>query len=199
VFLPRLNPLELAVGREPVNDPDWIYELKYDVFRALAYYEHGRVELVSPSGNLYPRFGDLCTSLEAELHVDAAILDGEICCFDSKGFPEFDEIFSNRGTPCFVVFDLLNLNGIDFRPKPLLVRKSVLSHIAPLGSRNLLLAHHVLEHGVELYAAACRRNLEGIVAKHGQAPYALIGGRSPWIEIRNPAYRQRRETGTTET
>lgn len=188
--LPCFSPLELGRAREPFDHSEWIYELKYDGFRALLYLDQGEARLVSRKGITYTRFGDLTAELAETIRIRNAVLDGEIVCLDAKGRPQFDQLFYRRGTPAFVVFDLLWLNGRDYRPEPLLFRKCTLATIISSGSPCLLNAQYVLERGVDLYRLTCERDLEGIVAKHGQAPYAPIAHRSPWLKIKNPKYTQ---------
>ena len=189
-MLPQLTPLRLAVARAPFDHPDWLFELKYDGWRALAYLEKGHVRLISRNGRVYRRFDDLCASLATTISAREAILDGEIVCLDADGRPRFNDLFHRRGTPSFVAFDLLWLNGIDYRPKPLLNRTSALSTIVPATSDCLLHADHVLERGVDFFKLVCERDLEGVVAKLTQAPYAEIKGKTPWFKIKNPHYSQ---------
>lgn len=189
-MLPLVTPLRLGVCRAPFDHPEWIFELKYDGFRALLYIENGTARMISRNGNVYRRFDELGAALAETIRVRDAIIDGEIACLDPEGRPQFNELLYRRAQPCFVVFDLLWLNGQDQRQSELLYRKAVLSTLVPHGTDCVLQAQHVLEYGQKLYAAACRRNLEGIVAKWGRAPYAEARGKSPWLKIRNPAYTQ---------
>ena len=65
--------------------PIWIYEIKWDGFRALAYVEDGVCRLTSRNGNVLKSFPDLAAGLPNELRANAAVLDGEIVCLDSDG------------------------------------------------------------------------------------------------------------------
>ena len=69
--------MPLAVLPQPFSHPDWIFELKYDGFRALAHIDNG-VELISRKGIVYKSFGNLCRQIFECLKVDDAVLDGEI-------------------------------------------------------------------------------------------------------------------------
>jgi len=77
----------------------------------------------------------------------------------------------NRSDPVYCAFDLLWLNGSDYREKPLLHRKAVLRQIVPSGSPCVLHDTEIMERGVDLFRVACERNLEGIVAKHRDSVY----------------------------
>jgi len=145
--------------------------------------EEGQTRLVSRNDHVYTRFPALCTELRKDLRGDEAVIDGEIVCLDAQGRPHFDQLFDRRGTPSFVAFDLLWMNGRDYRPRPLLERQAELAGVLPAESRCVLRAQHVAEHGVDLFRLACERDLEGIVAKHSAAPYATVSGRSPWVKI----------------
>src|SRR5689334_6429304 len=100
----QFSPMRLAVRREPFDHPDWLYELKFDGFRALAFIESGSCRLVSRNAHVYKSFPALCASL-AQLPREA-ILDGEIVCLDREGRPQFDKLFYRRGEPYFYAFDV---------------------------------------------------------------------------------------------
>ena len=82
--------------RELASHPDWLYELKYDGFRSLAYIERDNVRLVSRKGHQYKRFEALCIHLGAAL-LGESILDGEIVCLDGQGRPKFYDLMFRRG------------------------------------------------------------------------------------------------------
>lgn len=167
LVLPRFTPLTLGRTRDPFDHPAWVFELKYDGFRALLYLDRGRAKIVSRNGNHMKRFDALAGELAQDIRVREAIVDGEICCLDRKGRPDFNALFYGRGKPCFVAFDLLYMNGRDYREHGLLARKSRLSIAIGSSSACALNAQYVLERGVDLYRTVCKRDLEGIVAKHG--------------------------------
>jgi bifunctional non-homologous end joining protein LigD len=91
--------MRLAVRREPFDHADWLYEVKYDGFRALAFIESGSCRLVSRKAHVYKSFPGLCASLAKLSH--QAVLDGEIVCLDCDGRPQFDKLFYRRGDPYF--------------------------------------------------------------------------------------------------
>ena len=87
------QPMPLVKRPLPFDDPDWIFELKYDGFRALAIIEHGRAQLVSRNGHHFASFTDLGNCIGAALpRVQRAVLDGEIVCVDDLGKPHFKEL-----------------------------------------------------------------------------------------------------------
>jgi bifunctional non-homologous end joining protein LigD len=89
--------MRLAIRREPFSHPDWIWELKYDGFRALLRASGGRVDLISRRGNVYKSFAPLCADLARALAGLEALIDGEIACLDTEGRPQFYELLRRRG------------------------------------------------------------------------------------------------------
>ena len=98
----------------PFDHPHFVFELKHDGFRCLAYISESRCDLVSRRKYSYKSFDSLKTAL-AKLKATDAILDGEICCLDSQGRSQFNELLYRRGEPALYCFDLLWLNGQDLR------------------------------------------------------------------------------------
>jgi bifunctional non-homologous end joining protein LigD len=122
-MLPRITPIAPTRIRAPFDHQDWVFELKHDGFRALAYIEDGSCRLISRKQIQYKSFGGLATAL-AGLHVDDAILDGEIVCLAADGRSQFRELMhGRRQDACFYAFDLLWHDGEDLRPLPLVERK----------------------------------------------------------------------------
>ena len=184
--LPHFAPLRLDQISNPFSHSDCLFELKYDGFGALLYLEKGRSRLLSRNGRIHFRFARLAAALSAGLGVHDAVLDGEIVCLDDQGRPQFARRLPGRQQPCFAAFDLLWLNGQDYRPMPLLARKTMLARIVPDRSTKIFAVQHRIEAGVELFAEACRNDMGGIVAKHSRSPYRLLKGHSPWLKIKNP-------------
>src|SRR5690349_19457895 len=122
--------MPLLKRRSPFDDPDWIFELKYDGFRALAVIEHGRAQLLSRNGHPFASFADLGKQIAAALPKVKAVIDGEICSLDRRGRPQFKNLMFRRGNPpCFFAFDLLNHDGKDLRTERLLDRKQELRRL----------------------------------------------------------------------
>ena len=107
--------MPLANARAAFSHPDWIFELKWDGFRAIAYIDSGRCKLVSRKGNDFKSFPSLNESIASAAGSRSAVLDGEIVCLDRRGKPQFTELLFRRGEPRFVAFDLLRLDGEDLR------------------------------------------------------------------------------------
>jgi bifunctional non-homologous end joining protein LigD len=116
----NVEPARLVLRRQPFSHPDWLFELKYDGFRSLAYINKN-VKLVSRNGNVYKRFSALCAVL-ATLRLKDVVLDGEIICLDAQGRTRFYDLMFRRGEPRFAALDILWKDGRDLRSLPLTIR-----------------------------------------------------------------------------
>jgi bifunctional non-homologous end joining protein LigD len=184
---PRMDTAKLTLVRQPFDHPDFLFELKHDGFRALAYISDGNCELISRRRNSYKSFGELRRHL-GELKVKNAIIDGELVCLDSEGRSIFNELLLRKGCPIFYAFDFLYLNGRDLRQLPLIERKEKLRRlIEKSGLSDLICGKYVENRGVDLFKEVCQRNLEGIVAKRKNGTYTAVSG---WLKIKNPNYTQ---------
>src|SRR4051812_20780183 len=182
----------MALFRRPdiFSHPDWIFEIKHDGFRGLAYVEAEHARLLSRRGNPYKSFGELSGWIGRHLKVENAVLDGEIACLDSDGRSQFTELLYRRGDPYFYAFDILWLNGRDLRDLPLLKRKEILRDIVPASPSRILYSDHIEEHGPQIYDFACQHDLEGVVAKWKHGSSLPNSNATTWIKIKNPAYSQ---------
>jgi bifunctional non-homologous end joining protein LigD len=190
VAIPTFQPLPLVRRPQPFSHPDWLFEVKHDGFRALAYAENGSVRLVSRNGNTFTSFKQLADGSGEEIKGSSVVLDGEIVCLNENGHSQFNQLLFRRGTPRFCAFDLLWLNGRDIRELPLIERKRALRNIVPKHPDYLLYVDYIEGEGEHLFKLVCERDLEGIVAKHRWSRYAVEDGNLAWLKIRNPRYTQ---------
>jgi bifunctional non-homologous end joining protein LigD len=170
----------------PFSAHDWLFEVKWDGYRALCLFENNSVRFMSRNKKeLTKRFPELSTIHHA-LKAKSAILDGEIVGLDANGKPCFEDLQNRK--KCAIVyfaFDLLMLNHNDLRGKPLSARKNALKKIirpAP----NLRLTEYVVAEGEELFVAVSKLGLEGVVAKKIDSLY--LGGKTKdWLKIKTRA------------
>jgi bifunctional non-homologous end joining protein LigD len=182
-----MDTAQLTLVRQPFDDPNFLFELKHDGFRALAHVWDGHCELISRRRHSYKSFQDLRDNL-ANLKVKNAIIDGEIVCLDAEGRSIFNELLFRRGCPIFYAFDLLYLNDKDLRQLPLLERKEKLrALIEKSGLPDVICGKYVEGRGIDLFNELARLNLEGVVAKRKTGTYATVSG---WLKIKNPLYTQ---------
>lgn len=180
--------MPLAAFAQPFDHPDWLFELKYDGFRALAYIENGSARMVSRKGNVYKAFPELCRDLAGCIQAKSAVLDGEIVHLDQTGRSQFYSLLRRQAPQQFVAFDLLSLDGRDITRQPLLERKRLLRSIVPATSSCVVFAKSVPKNGSALYRLVCESDLEGIVAKRKDGLYTPE--ETSWVKIRNPQYSQ---------
>ena len=134
--------MPLKRHREPFSHPDWLFELKHDGFRALAFVQNGSCRLISRNGNPFSSFDSLSKAIPAELKAASGVLDGEIVCLDESGKSQFNELLFRRGEPRFYAFDLLWFNGKALRFDALSERKRQLKAIITKRIHLLLLGPH---------------------------------------------------------
>jgi bifunctional non-homologous end joining protein LigD len=184
--MPRdIAPMEMKSGEEAFNDKDWIYEVKWDGFRCIAYCDGKNVELKSKNNNLFnKKFSSISLELP-ELNL-RAVLDGEIVMMDSNGRPNFDKmIYTHQdGLLVYYVFDLLWYNGYDLRNVPLIARRKILKAILPKSGAIRFSEHFSGEKGKELYELAIKHKLEGIVAKRKNSIYKSNFRTDSWLKIK---------------
>jgi bifunctional non-homologous end joining protein LigD len=190
-MLPRIQPIAPTRIRAAFDDEAFVFELKHDGFRALAYIEDGGCRLISRKQIQYKSFAGLCGAI-SRLRVRDAILDGEIVALGSDRRSQFMDLIRHRTQNAILyAFDLLWLDGQDLRPLPLLERKLALSHLLKLShTPAILFADHVEGIGTSFYKAVCARDCEGVVAKHKHAPY--VTSPATWFKILSPDYSQAR-------
>ncbi len=162
--MPVIEPMKLSRIAAPFDNSDFVFELKHDGFRSLAYIADGRCSLISRRKNYcYKSFDALKTAL-AKLRAKTAILDGEIVCLDSEGKSRFNLLLRRRAEPVFYASDLLWLNGKDLRGLPLVERKIRLRKLIEKSDcERIIYTRHIEMRGCVLYRAICKKDLEGII------------------------------------
>jgi bifunctional non-homologous end joining protein LigD len=181
---------------EPFDSPDWLFEIKWDGYRAVAFIQNGSVRLVSRNQNdltgRYPELKDLARFIKAK----NAILDGEVVAVDDEGKPSFTlmqqrtgfrphgkRATANAEVPVlYYAFDLLYADGEDWRLVSLEQRKRKLSALIVAGDA-LRFSDHYEEHGKALFEMARSKALEGIVAKRRGSRYEERRSRE-WLKIK---------------
>ena len=195
-----VRPMLATLIKEPFDHPDWIFEVKWDGYRAVAEIREGGVSLYSRNGISFDRkFPPIVDSLRK--FGFEAVLDGEIVVVDGRGNPDFqmlqDYPKSKKGHLLYCVFDLIHCAGHDLTTLPLIRRKELLKKILP-PDPNLKFSDHVKAEGVLFFRVAKERGLEGIMAKHSQSAYR-IGKRSrQWLKVKTQLTQEGVIAGFTE-
>jgi bifunctional non-homologous end joining protein LigD len=193
--MPHAISLTLAsLSEKPFSNPDWLFEVKWDGVRGIAYVANAEVAVRSRAGreiaSEYPEVHDLANQLDAS----EAIIDGEIVALDEAGRSVFQKLQNRSGArnpsrallesipATYYAFDLLYCDGYDLRKTPLEERKRLLKQILR-PNRHIRYSEHELEKGKELYEAARKQGLEGIIGKKRNSSY--VGGRtSLWLKFK---------------
>ena len=191
-----IQPMLATVIEKPFDDPNWLFEIKWDGYRAVAFIEKGNVRLVSRNQNdLTPRYPEL-GALPEFVKAQSAILDGEVVVLDEQGRPSFSLMQQRTGIRShgrqvaprhdlpilYYAFDLLYLDGYDLRRVTLEDRKQALQKLLQTG--NLVrFSDHYPGQGQALFDAAKEKGLEGIVAKKRTSYYEERRSRE-WLKIK---------------
>jgi bifunctional non-homologous end joining protein LigD len=191
-----IHPMLATPVAKAFDDSDWLFEIKWDGYRAIAFIEDGRVRLVSRNQNdLTAQFLEL-GRLPQFVSAQRAILDGEIVALDEEGRPSFSlmqqrtgfqpgkrRLARREGVPViYDAFDLLYLDGLDLRRVTLEQRKQLLKDRIKVGEV-IQFSDHYAEKGLDLFKAAKQRGLEGIVAKKRSSTYEERRSRD-WLKIK---------------
>ena len=190
-----LEPMLATLGSAVPSGSDWLYEVKWDGYRALCFIEGGKVRMVSRRGTkLDKQFAAVAQALGQSVKADTAVIDGEVVALDENGNPSFQRLQNLTGfgtKPAvkgalpvlnFFAFDLLYLNGYDLRKAALIDRRQLLISIL-LPSEIVRYSEHFVGKGDELLKAVREKGLEGIVAKQAQSRYESKRSAS-WIKIK---------------
>jgi bifunctional non-homologous end joining protein LigD len=168
---------------------DWLFELKYDGYRILAYIEGNSVRLITRNGHDYTkRFWDVAYSLIDWADGRTMVLDGEMVVTDTAGKTDFQALQNYLKNPLahnltYIVFDLLALDGEDLRGCRLIDRKKTLEDLMQDVPKNLYYSRHVIGKGKESFRAACEAGLEGIIGKKADSVYSQSRNGS-WIKLK---------------
>jgi bifunctional non-homologous end joining protein LigD len=167
---------------EPFDDDRWLFEIKWDGFRAIARVtEHG-VTLTSRRGiDLLERFGGLAGIGEAFAR-RPLVVDGEITALDDHGKSSFQALQEGDRPLTFVAFDLLFDGSRDLRAEPLEKRKEILRSLL-IDGRGVMYSKHVIGQGKALFALARREDLEGVIGKRRDSPYRERRS-ADWVKIK---------------
>jgi bifunctional non-homologous end joining protein LigD len=191
-----VRPMLATPANRAFDNPDWLFEIKWDGYRAVGFIDKGKFRLLSRNQNeltgQYPELRNLPEYVKAE----NAVLDGEVVALDEQGRPSFSlmqqktgfraggrRVPGRRGIPImYFVFDLIYADGYDLRRVNLEERKQALAALITAGDV-VKYSDHYLEHGKALLEAARERGLEGIVAKRRSSCYEERRS-TEWLKIK---------------
>lgn len=178
-----LSPMLCTLIKKPFNDEQFLYEVKWDGYRIMAFIKAGKVVLKSRGDQDYTsKYAAVAKALN-DFSADA-VIDGEVVVLDKNGNPDFSGLQNYRdGLPvAFYVFDLLWYNGYDLKQLPLLERKAMLQSIVP--EHDIIKVSESFEDGIALFEAVKQMGLEGIVAKKKDSTYTPGKKGNSWYKTK---------------
>jgi bifunctional non-homologous end joining protein LigD len=185
-------------GTKVPASPEWIHEIKYDGFRIIVHRDGDRVRLLTRNGHDWS--GRYPWIVESALKNRSRhfVIDGEAVVLGVDGVADFNALYSRQHDQevQLYAFDVLALDGDDLRALPLSMRKTSLARLLRCRPDGIFVApFEVGEIGPDLFRAACRMGLEGLVSKHRDRAYRG-GPCRHWVKIKNresPAMRRAAE------
>ncbi len=181
-----IEPMLATLVDQPFDEPGWQYEIKWDGYRAVAFCNKGKLELMSRNHKSFnEKFYSVYNSLKA-LGLQA-VLDGEVAVLNSKGATSFGALQNWRseadGDLVYYVFDILWLNGHDLMGLPLYRRRAILHSILP-EEGTIRESRNFDTTATEFLAAAAKMGLEGIIAKKTDSEYHPGDRGRDWLKIK---------------
>lgn len=196
------KPMLATLTEKPFDDADWLFEMKWDGYRAITEWKKGKLKLYSRNGlsfiHKYPVIAEALTTLPHD-----AILDGEIVVLDEKGRPRFQKLQDYDNDPrapiVYCLFDLLFLQGKDCRGLPLLQRKELLKKLLTGHKGNILrYSDHVKESGKKFFKHVVKLDFEGMVAKKADSLYTCGIRTDEWLKVKHHNSKEAVIAGFTE-
>jgi bifunctional non-homologous end joining protein LigD len=162
----------------------WLFEVKWDGYRALASVVGGEATLVSRRGNdLTERFASVARAVERAVRTPDCVLDGEACALDEQGRSSFSVMQQGSGPLVYYVFDVLEIDGEPTIDLPLTERRRRLADLVDTRGGVVRLSD-VFDDGNALFAAAEAQGLEGIIAKKSASRYQPGKRTRDWLKVK---------------
>ena len=179
----RYEPMRATSSDAPPVGEGWVFEPKWDGYRAIVTVSGGEVTLTSRNGNdLTERFREVARAAALAITTPNAVLDGEICALDEEGRSRFSLLQESSGIPVLVLFDLLELESEPLLDLPLVERRKRLEGVVE--PRGGVLVSPQFDDGAALLAAAREQGLEGVVAKRADSAYKPGRRSSDWHKVK---------------
>ena len=199
-FPEQLSPMLATLIDQPFERTGWIFEIKWDGYRAIGYVKKGKAELLSRNQLSYSsKFKPIAESIK-DIPVDL-VMDGEIVAINEREEVSFQQLQqwqkTGKGMLVYYVFDLLWIEGFSIMHWPLIERKKLLQQVLP-DDPHIQYSDHIEERGTDFFELASEKGLEGIMAKDGTSEY-LPGVRTAnWLKIKTSMRQEAVITGFTK-
>lgn len=182
-----IKPMLATLIDEPFDDPDWVYEVKWDGYRTLGFINKGEVQLLSRNNKDFnEKYYPLKELLESwKLN---AVIDGEILVLNNKGVSNFGALQNWRseadGELVLYIFDILWYEGKNLMNLPLTERQAIMRDVIPTDDDRVRLSQTFKANGTEFFEAAGKIGLEGIMAKRASSTYSADNRSKDWLKIK---------------
>jgi bifunctional non-homologous end joining protein LigD len=180
-----IKPMLARLHDEAFDDNNWIFEIKWDGYRAIAEVKKDNVKLYSRNGlsflELYPKIPMALMKLRREV-----VLDGEIVALNKDNKPDFQKLqqYNGSGPIAYYAFDCLSVDGRSIAHLPLIERKQILKEL--LGDNDVIrYSDHVRAKGKDFFKKASTLDLEGIIAKKADSTYNFGKRNGDWLKVKN--------------
>ena len=184
----HIAPMLATLASKPFDDPDWLYEIKWDGYRVEAVVDGGKVRIWTRNLNDAETYFPRLLSPPRWIEAKQAIVDGEVVALDESGRPDFSLLQTKLGDAStgglvYQAFDLLYLDGRLLIDVPLEDRKRLLRSVLRDHPR-VRFAAHVVGDGLAFYEAAGAQGLEGVIAKLRRSRYEPGKRTTAWLKLK---------------
>jgi bifunctional non-homologous end joining protein LigD len=181
-----IKPMKATLVDEPFDDPEWLYEVKWDGYRAIATINKGDAQLISRNNLPFDKFYPIIKLLK-NWKINA-VIDGEILVLNDKGVSDFGALQNWRseadGELVYYVFDILWYEGKSLVNLPLKDRLAILKEVLPVDNDSIRQSKVFEANGIEFFKAAEKIGLEGIIAKKASSVYTADLRSREWLKIK---------------
>jgi bifunctional non-homologous end joining protein LigD len=186
-FPENIEPMLATLVDEPFHEPGWLYEIKWDGYRAISYIANGNIEIRSRNNKSFnQKFYPVHDALK-KWKINA-VVDGEIIVMNDKGAADFSDLQGWRseadGHLGYYIFDILWLEGKDLTQLPLKKRREILRSVVPAEHPTLKMSESFDAEGKEFFRLASKFGLEGIIAKKEDSVYNPGIRSREWLKIK---------------
>jgi bifunctional non-homologous end joining protein LigD len=180
----RYAPMLATLADRVPTGPGWLFEVKWDGYRAIAYLRGGDVELRSRGDqDLTERFAAVARELPRAVRTPDCVLDGEVSALDEEGRTSFSAMQKGEGPLVYYVFDVLEVEGRSLIGLPFEDRHARLAELLD-GRGSTVRLSETFDDGVALFEAAKRHGLEGIMAKRTRSVYQPGARSRDWLKVK---------------
>jgi bifunctional non-homologous end joining protein LigD len=182
----NIKPMKATLVDEPFDEPGWLFEVKWDGYRAIANIQKDEVSLISRNNLPFEKYYPINDALKK--WGMNAVLDGELLVLNEKGVSDFGAMQNWRseadGNLVFYIFDILWYEGKNLMSLPLIERQAILKEVLPTDNDHIRQSKVFDANGIDFFAAAERMGLEGIIAKKADSAYTSDLRSKEWLKVK---------------